>query len=137
MEHQDRLLPETGVGQGELFPELMRPIAANVSTGEDRKNRGTARVLGRTHVQWRTRALELLRELAETVAEFTVDDFRELADEREIGRPHHVNAWSALVRLGGRRGWFHRTGEFRPSRRPEAHSRMIPVYLSDLTRRRT
>lgn len=132
MERDRRLLPETGDGQTELFPELTPTIAEPISEGERRKNRGTDQVLRRVHTIWRTRALKLLRELAERSSEFSVDDYRELAEAEGVGRPHHVNAWSALVRLGGRRGWFHRTGEFRPSRRPEAHSRMIPIYRSDL-----
>ncbi|KPJ83927.1 MAG: hypothetical protein AMS19_02480 [Gemmatimonas sp. SG8_23] len=132
MGESGRALPRIDGAQGNLFPELSPPIGSVISEGEERKNKGTERVLRRAREGWRTRALELLLEVSEKSREFTVDDFRELAEDRQIGRPHHVNAWSALVRLGSRRGWFHRTGEFRPSRRAEAHSRMIPVYRSDL-----
>lgn len=45
-----------------------------------------------------------------------------------IGRPHHHNAWGALIHRAVKKGFLTPTGRFRPMKQPRSHARMTPVY---------
>jgi hypothetical protein len=59
--------------------------------------------------------------------EGTGEDFR-LACEREDIRPHHANAWGALILSLKRQGHLAETGEWRSMRDSKSHARMTRVY---------
>lgn len=86
---------------------------------------------------WKQNALDTIQRLTAFVAscggaEFTADDIRDALDACGIGRPHHANAYSAIIRVARSRGWLVPTGRYVPSRRTERHASMIPVYRPGL-----
>jgi hypothetical protein len=44
-------------------------------------------------------------------------------------KPHHPNAWGAIVSLLVKRGVLRPTGQHQPMREPRSHARMTPVYV--------
>jgi len=59
--------------------------------------------------------------------EGTGEDFR-LSCERDGIRPHHANAWGALILSLKRQGHLVETGEWRSMRDSKSHARMTRVY---------
>ena len=98
--------------------------------GEELKREGIKRVLENSG-SWSERALLVVKRLAETKAEFTADDIRE-AVERDVGPPHHSNAWGAMTRTaaGKKRAWIELTNRVEKSTRAAAHSHRNPIWRS-------
>lgn len=58
---------------------------------------------------------------------YTGEDVRRLVLLQGI-RPHHHNAWGALVMCAVKRGLLRNTGEMRSMRAVRSHARKTPVY---------
>lgn len=59
---------------------------------------------------------------------FTGEDIRRVVIG-SLGKPHHHNAFGALVNRLVRLGWIRRTGEYRSMREVRSHARQTPVYV--------
>jgi hypothetical protein len=59
--------------------------------------------------------------------EYTGEDIR-LIVERIIGKPHHHNAWGAVIRTSLKRNYIVATGEYRAMKIIKSHARKTPVY---------
>ena len=81
-------------------------------------------------VPWSDRALHMLAVYAyKAKGEFTLDGFREYAEARGLGHPHHENAWGALMHTAARQNLIKPSGNLYPSNRPEAHKRLIRSWV--------
>ena len=61
--------------------------------------------------------------------EYTGEDVRAFLDP-VVGRPHHSNAYGALIAGAIRRGILTPTGRYKAMKRPSSHYRKNPVYLA-------
>lgn len=75
---------------------------------------------------WMGKALSAMRFLS-VRREWTGEDIR-LTVEAVVGRPHHHNAWGALINQAVRTGLIVRTGKHAPMRELKSHARQTPVY---------
>lgn len=73
-----------------------------------------------------------LSEIAKLRGEYTGEEIR-LRLESSIGRPHHHNAWGAIINQAVRRGLLRKTGEYRQMSTIKSHARATPVYVAGET----
>ncbi len=82
---------------------------------------------------WQTRCLAAIQRLT-WAHDFTGEDLR-LHLIETVGRPHHHNAWGALVRNAVSQDLIRATGLWRPMRTKRSHTRRTPVYYRPHPRR--
>lgn len=103
-------------------------LPGQLTIGEALRDVGTAQVAGH-HPEWMARALEQLRDLAQTFPHLTADDLRSrmahLQDE-----PGHHNAYGSVFLNAARAGWLEATDATCRSERPDAHARRLQVWRS-------
>jgi hypothetical protein len=58
---------------------------------------------------------------------FTVNNIKSLV-LIDVGKPHHHNAWGALVKAAMKKGLIVDTGGWIRSTEPKSHARRIPTY---------
>ena len=63
--------------------------------------------------------------------DWTGEDIR-IYIESKIGKPHHHNAWGAIINSAVRRKTLIKTGKYRQMRAPKSHARATPVYVRPL-----
>jgi hypothetical protein len=83
---------------------------------------------------WSDFALEELRALQGLMG--TAEDFR-LMISPIVGKPHHHNAWGALIKKAVSAGVLVPTGQHRQMRTKRSHARQTPVYRVAHTRPKT
>lgn len=71
--------------------------------------------LDNANVEWRTKALEELHNIATRMQTFTVNDFRERVDQSGLVT-HDKRAMGGVMRTGVKLGWIEKTGQSIPSR---------------------
>lgn len=76
------------------------------------------------------RALEQIRTID---GEFSGEDIRLLVESR-IGKPHHHNAWGAIIRTAIKQGAIQRTGRMAQMNTRRSHARMTPTYYAGSAR---
>lgn len=77
--------------------------------------------------EWRDHALEAVRQAALTNDLVTVDEVHPFISEAT----YDLRALGGVMRTAGRRGWIRRLpNQYRPSKRPETHSRPLAVWES-------
>ena len=59
--------------------------------------------------------------------EWTGEDIR-IHVESKIGKPHHHNAWGAIINTAVRGKVLVKTGVYRKMKTPKSHARATPVY---------
>lgn len=91
--------------------------------GETRKKIGQEQVSD-NNKHWRDCMISLIEEYPKG-HEFTMNDVRDF----DIGEPSHVNAYGALLSHAGKLKLIRKTGVYVKSMRPEAHSRMLPIWV--------
>lgn len=74
-------------------------------------------------------ALKLIQEGTYMPAYVTGEDVR-LAVEAEIGKPHHPNAWGAIINAAVRQRLLFPTGVYRKMRSKRSHARKTPEYYT-------
>jgi hypothetical protein len=106
----------------------MRRYADEAAEGDARKMKGIEQALKNERAEVRRKILEVISYLADG-PEFTADTIRHSVGVRYPGlTPHHANVWGAVIRVACHSGIIERTGQYTPSDRAAANSRMIPVY---------
>lgn len=80
----------------------------------------------RGSVDWSYQAKVCVQALPQH-SEWTGEDIR-LHVTKQVGPPHHHNAWGALVRSLVTSGVLVATGEWRRMQTPKSHARQTPVY---------
>jgi hypothetical protein len=100
------------------------------STAKELKKEGQERVMANTNDEWRARALDALKALAEKMKRFTADDFRTFCEERGVGQPPHPNAWGPLFTSGGSQGWMRKTNDYGQSSNPASHAHTYVIWES-------
>jgi hypothetical protein len=93
------------------------------------------RVTAHAPTEWRRRALQAVRTTAQRLDELTVDDVRpSLPDDVPV---YDERALGSVMRAAARAGWIQSTRTYKPSERPEAHSRPMLVWRSHLYTKRS
>lgn len=119
-----------------MKPRVFYPANENFPLGElftrDWQKGVTLRGEGiETVASHNQRWIDLCRAEAERYAmfraTFTGEDLR-FHCSREVGLPHHSNAWGALISYLVKRGVIEPTGEYRPMRDENSHARKTAVY---------
>jgi len=105
---------------------MIKQIEFNLSASQSFKEIGQDEVWKNEGALWKEVALSALEELCLHFSEITSDLFQKSFELK----PHHPNAYGALMRQAGRNGWIAKTGRYIPSERIEAHGRMIPIWKS-------
>jgi hypothetical protein len=72
------------------------------------------------------RALDAIRVMPHGFCE-TGEGFRKLVERRGI-KPHHHNAWGALINVAVKRGMLVATGEMAHMKGHKSHARRTPIY---------
>ncbi len=75
---------------------------------------------------WMPKALRALKFLSRR-RDWTGEDIRNVL-EQTVGRPHHHNAWGALISAAIKKNLIKATGEYRAMEGPLSHARKTPVY---------
>lgn len=94
----------------------------DLRSGETLRNEGIARVSGAT-TMWQNHAAREIKAMAERLMTFTADDLRE-----RMPTPPKPNAVGAAFSHAAKSGLIRRTGGLVKSKRPEAHSRLLPEW---------
>ena len=63
--------------------------------------------------------------------DWTGEDIR-IYIEGKIGKPHHHNAWGAIINSAVRRKTLIKTNQYRQMKTPKSHARATPVYVRAL-----
>jgi hypothetical protein len=102
------------------------------STAKELKKEGQELVMSNANDIWRERALDALYELAGKMKRFTADDFRTICEQRNVGTPHHPNAWGSLFTSGFTYGWMRKTNDYGQSSHPASHAHTYVIWESML-----
>jgi hypothetical protein len=79
---------------------------------------------------WSDQALDLMAIfVVRQKEEFTMEDFRAYASTRYLPEPHHDNCWGALASVACKQFLIKPSGKITPSKRPQAHGRLIRTWL--------
>ena len=70
---------------------------------------------------------QAMKVVVKMVGIMTGEDIR-LHVERQIGSPHHHNAWGAIINKALRSGLIHKTGRYVSMKTPKSHARATPEY---------
>ena len=106
---------------------------SNLLTGRERRDEGMAAVLV-PEQDFKARSREILETWFANLAPgtpFTGESMRLAIELEAIGKPHHHNAWSAVIGTITRRwlkGGMARSYGTMTAQRPEAHARILRVY---------
>ncbi len=96
--------------------------------GEQKKEEGRNRVEA-ANEEWLDWMRYHAREIARWTGSVTTDDLHEIADSFKR-QPTHPNAWGCVFR--NKKTW--KRTDYRPSKRPDAHYRLISVWeLQEMT----
>jgi hypothetical protein len=87
----------------------------DIIEAERRKNEAQDRCLEQTNTDWKAKALQVLKAVAETHKFFIVDQVREMADKMAIGKPEKHGVWGSLFREAARQKIIKKTNRFRVS----------------------
>ena len=90
-------------------------------TGIQLKEDGVRRVLTNQTIEWKERAKDLYRYVAQNRRTFTADTIRVMAAELGLEEPAHPNAWSAMARWALSEKITRNTYQMEKSSRPERH----------------
>lgn len=106
-------------------PEPHPEVIARQDAAEARRRRDEAveRVGTNADDEWKRRALDAVRVLAESGQNFTSDDVW-----ARVGSPREPRALGAVMRDAQRRELCVPTPDYRPSARPECHARPVRVW---------
>jgi hypothetical protein len=96
--------------------------APKEATGEMLAEAGAKKVLLNEESGWLEKAMTEIRLLASSGMKFSSDDLH-----ARIPPPKHFNSFGAVIRTA-KGQWIIQQVGWMKSARPEAHSRMIPVY---------
>jgi hypothetical protein len=86
--------------------------------------------------RWMDTALHTLEQLLQTdptVPEVFTGEWIRLKLTDLVGKPHHHNAWGALVRAAAHRNSIEQLNEWVPMQTAKSHGRQTPLYRSRLT----
>ena len=106
------------------------PLQFDPDEGERRKIEGQALALENAGSEWKSQALEIVRQVALRHAEFTSDETRAAAEAAGIVEPPSANAWGGIFFAAARAGFCQRTDTVRPSNRTAAHRHHNTVWRS-------
>lgn len=118
------------MGEQRILPSMMRTPEGDRQRRQ-RRDEGIDRAAMGAPPGWVERALAAVAKTSRVMDEFTTDDVRWVFDvwyEGSSYQPRDGRAWGAVMRTAIGRGLVEKTGEYRQTRRPEAHCRPIPVY---------
>lgn len=93
---------------------------------EQARDAAMDRVLSRTSLDWKERALGEVANLP-SGERLTGEQIRHHI-EAVVGSPHHHNAWGAIIAVAVKRGQIKPTGEWTKMRDVQSHARKTPVY---------
>ena len=100
-------------------------IATNLFDAADQRDKALAQVQANAG-DFTSRALGALRDFPDGF-ETTGEQIRVLLDRRGI-RPHHHNAWGAVINIALRNGLLEDTGRMTKMSTAKSHARRTPVY---------
>lgn len=107
--------------------ELFDPVRA-----DDRKTRGQKQVLDNSREEWKSDVLACILEIAHKEKEFIFDDVRYRTLTKGMSKPHHPNAWGAIMRAAATKGWIKKTNRCKPSTLVSNHGHMQTIWESNL-----
>ena len=97
--------------------------------GRQRKADGIKRVMSAEDEAWQARAVGLYRAyMATRPHAFTAEGCKIYALARDLGTPHHHNAWGGLFSALARSGQIVKTGHTVKSQLPSRHANEVPVW---------
>lgn len=114
-------------------PDLFAAAAGAVQESRAARDDGIGRVTHNVGEAWMAGALRHL--LAIPYADFTGEDVRKHLLAKGYAKPHHANAWGAVMMTAVKRGLIEKTGEYRPMKDKRSHARATPVYVLASKRR--
>jgi hypothetical protein len=88
----------------------------DIIKAQSRKNAAQDSSLDREHEEWKSKAIQLIIEVATRERFFIVDSVRQLAIESGVGEPAHYGVWGAIFREAARRKIIEKTYRYKPSR---------------------
>jgi len=97
-----------------------------LDTAEDRRDKALAQVEDNAGPTWTELAHEEVRKLDPRRC-WTGEQIR-LHIEDICGKPHHHNAWGAIISSAVKADVLQATGEWRKMQTPKSHARKTPVY---------
>ena len=107
-------------GQGDLFTELLVP------NGEALAAEGMQRAADHADSAWLQAANRIVQQLARSQEPFTTDQVWYRLEQAGVAT-HEPRALGAVMRRAAKAGLVEQVG-YRPTSRPEAHARPIPIW---------
>lgn len=90
------------------------------------KNTTLAKIVGKAGHEWMTAALLAIHELEPGV--YSGETIRIRVLEKGLRKPHHHNAWGALINMAVKRKLLVDTGRMTNMRETRSHARRTPLY---------
>jgi hypothetical protein len=90
----------------------------------ENRDKAIASVSNNAGNEWMVKALDVISSLK---GEATGESIRILVEPR-IGKPHHHNAWGAVVRTAIKRGFITFANRYEQMKTSKSHARRTPVY---------
>lgn len=127
--------------KGFAFRDMARDVRPEVAAVIDNRQRvldaarakaerdaAIAAVEQNAEVRYLEAAQQAIRDCADRLPEFTVDDVQALLAERKVAPPREGRAIGAAMKWAVRRGVIESTGEWRASAQPQCHGNPRAVW---------
>lgn len=101
--------------------------------GHQLREEGQAIALAHSGQQWVNTMLSNLQAFCKVrkdmgTPNFKLEDFRNVAEQRDWPMPKHQNSWGALANIAIKRGIIASTGRYECAKRVLAHGRVVRVW---------